>query len=69
MALFEDDNPFGAQPRKPAQQHELGQMLDLLSISELRERIDLLRSELARLEAHVAGKEASRRAADAFFKS
>lgn len=69
MGLFEDDNVFGAQPRKPASQHEIGQALDLLSVSELRERIAQLRAELARLEAHAAAKEASRLAADAFFKS
>ena len=59
---------FGAQPRKPASQHEIGQALDLLSVSELRERIGLLRAELARVEAHAAAKEASRLAANAFFK-
>ena len=68
MALFEDDNVSGAQPRKAASHHEIGQALDLLSVSELRERIAQLRSELARLEAHASAKEASRLTANAFFK-
>ena len=68
MALFEDDNGFGAQPRPAASRHEIGQALDLLSVSELRERIAQLRAELARVEAHASAKEASRLAANAFFK-
>ena len=68
MAMSEDDNLFGAQPRKPPLQHELGQLLDTLSAGDLRERIEMLRAEIARLEAQLANKEASRRAADAFFQ-
>jgi uncharacterized small protein (DUF1192 family) len=49
--------------------HEMGQDLALLSVEELRERIALLKDEIARLEAAVASKRASRSAADHFFKS
>jgi uncharacterized small protein (DUF1192 family) len=49
--------------------HEIGQDLALLSVEELRERIALLKDEIARLEAAVASKRASRSAADHFFKS
>jgi len=63
-----DEDPFGAPVRKKII-HELGENLDILSAHELRERIDLLRAEIARLEAVAQAKEASRRAADAFFKS
>jgi len=52
--------------KKPV--HELGQDLALLSVEELIERIAALRGEIARLEAVMAGKKASRTAADQFFK-
>ena len=48
--------------------HEIGQDLALLSVKELEERIALLKEEIARLEANIAGKQASRSAADQFFK-
>ena len=48
--------------------HEIGQDLALLSVEELGERIGLLRDEIARLEEARAKKQASRSAADLFFK-
>jgi uncharacterized small protein (DUF1192 family) len=48
--------------------HEIGQELSLLSVSELGERIGLLKDEIARLEAEATRKQASQRAADSFFK-
>jgi uncharacterized small protein (DUF1192 family) len=48
--------------------HEIGQDLSLLSISELADRIALLKEEIVRLEAAVASKSATRSAADQFFK-
>jgi uncharacterized small protein (DUF1192 family) len=48
--------------------HEVGQDLALLSIGELTERIGLLKDEIARLEAEMARKRASKSAADTFFK-
>jgi uncharacterized small protein (DUF1192 family) len=48
--------------------HEIGQDLALLSVNELRERIALLKDEIARLEASITSKKASRNVADAFFK-
>lgn len=53
---------------KPKPTHRVGEPLDTLSIEELRLRIDLLRDEVARIEAAILGKQASRGAADAFFK-
>jgi uncharacterized small protein (DUF1192 family) len=61
--MEEDDRP------KKRRVHEIGQDLALLSVEELRERITLLRDEIARLEAAAANKRASRNAADQFFKS
>ena len=48
--------------------HEIGQDLALLSVSELTERVGLLKDEIARLEAEMARKRASQTAASAFFK-
>ena len=48
--------------------HELGQDLSLLSAGELADRIGLLKDEIARLEAERARKNASKNAADTFFK-
>ncbi len=62
-AIEEDDRP------KKKVVHEIGQDLTLLSVQELRERIELLKSEIARLEMDIKGKQASRSAAESFFKS
>ena len=67
MALFDDIDPFGAQPRKKPG-HEIGQPLDTLSVHELDERIGLLRDEIARLEAARTAKQASLAAAASVFK-
>jgi uncharacterized small protein (DUF1192 family) len=48
--------------------HEIGQDLALLSVNELQERIALLKDEIARLEASITSKQASRNVADTFFK-
>lgn len=61
--MFEDLAP----PKKP-EPHVIGQDLAALSIEELTERIELLRAEIVRLEQAIAAKDASRRAADGFFK-
>ena len=47
----------------------LGESLDLLSVSELEQRVEALESEIARTRAAIAAKKDSRSAADAFFKS
>ena len=61
-AIDEDDRP------KKKIAHEIGQELTLLSVRELTERIGLLKEEIARLEADIAKKQATRSAADQFFK-
>jgi uncharacterized small protein (DUF1192 family) len=63
MAIDDDD-----KPRKKVT-HEIGQDLALLSVEELTERIEVLRSEIERLQAAMTKKRASRDAADRFFKS
>jgi len=49
--------------------HEMGQDLSLLSVGELGERIGLLKEEIARLEAEMTRKRASKSAANTFFKN
>jgi len=63
MAAPDDDE----RPRKKTT-HEIGQDLSLLSVTELQARIALMREEIARLEADIVRKQASRSAADQFFK-
>jgi uncharacterized small protein (DUF1192 family) len=63
MAAIEEDD----RPKKKIA-HEIGQELALLSVEELNDRIALLNDEIARLEAALAKKRASRSAADQFFK-
>ncbi|MBI4273321.1 MAG: DUF1192 domain-containing protein [Rhizobiales bacterium] len=53
--------------KKPT--HEIGQDLSLLSVKELGDRIALLHEEIARLEANMKSKNASRSAAEGVFKS
>jgi uncharacterized small protein (DUF1192 family) len=61
-AFDEEDRP------KKKLAHEIGQDLTLLSVRELNERIGLLKEEIVRLEADIAKKQATRSAADQFFK-
>ncbi|HEU0215140.1 MAG TPA: DUF1192 domain-containing protein [Stellaceae bacterium] len=61
-AMDDDDRP------KKKIAHEIGQDLTLLSVQELIARIALLRDEIARLEADIGRKQATRSAADEFFK-
>jgi uncharacterized small protein (DUF1192 family) len=63
MAAFDDED----KPKKKIA-HEIGQDLTLLSVTELDERVALMRAEIARLEADKAKKQAQRSAADQFFK-
>jgi uncharacterized small protein (DUF1192 family) len=59
----EDDRP------KKKISHEIGQELAMLSVFELKERIEILKAEIVRLEAAAAAKGDAKNAADAFFKS
>jgi uncharacterized small protein (DUF1192 family) len=63
VAAFDDED----RPKKKIT-HEIGQDLALLSVEELAARIALMREEIARLEADIARKKASRSAADDVFK-
>ena len=63
MPAFDEEE----RPKKKLA-HEIGQDLTLLSVRELTERIGLLKEEIARLEADIAKKQATRSAADQFFK-
>jgi len=62
MAIFEEE------PKKPVRPHEIGQELSLLSVAELTERIGMLRGEIARLEAELTAKGATKSAAEALFR-
>jgi uncharacterized small protein (DUF1192 family) len=63
MAATDDDD----RPKKKIA-HEIGQDLTLMSVGELTERVAILKDEIARLEANINSKQASKSAADLFFK-
>lgn len=58
----DDDRP------RPKPKHEIGQDLSMISEHEIKERIALLQQEIERLSADLERKQASKNAADAFFK-
>lgn len=60
--MFDDD----ARLPRPAS-HEIGAELSALSIAELEERIELLRDEIARIEAELQAKGSTRDAAESLF--
>jgi uncharacterized small protein (DUF1192 family) len=60
-------DPDDDRPKKKIL-HELGQDLSLLSIDELGARVELLKQEVLRLQAEMSRKQATRSAADSFFK-
>jgi uncharacterized small protein (DUF1192 family) len=55
-------------PKKPSNM-VIGENLDAISVAELEQRIQALDSEIIRLKAEIAKKQASRNAADAFFRN
>ncbi len=54
---------------KPKHVHVLGENLEAISVDELKLRIAALEAEIARIQADIQKKQASRDAAAAFFKS
>lgn len=48
--------------------HDIGMVLDALSVSELEARITLLEAEIVRLRAAIVARGATRAAAEAAFK-
>jgi uncharacterized small protein (DUF1192 family) len=63
MSVFpEDDRPV------PQPVHLIGQDLSMLSLAEIDQRVEALKNEIARLMEIRARKDASRSAADAFFR-
>ncbi len=63
MSLFDDD-----QPQKPVT-HQIGGDLSLLSVDELTSRIDLMKTEIDRLEEEKKRKSEGRLAAENLFRS
>jgi len=63
MAIFEEEAP------KKKRAHEIGEDLSKLSLDELAERVELLKAEIARIEAAGETKRASAKVAATFFKT
>ena len=55
-------------PKKPANM-VIGENLDAISVAELEQRIQALDSEIERVKAAITRKQASKSAADAFFRT
>jgi uncharacterized small protein (DUF1192 family) len=47
----------------------IGENLELMSVAELEQRVQALEAEILRVRAIVTSKQASKSAADAFFRS
>jgi uncharacterized small protein (DUF1192 family) len=60
--MFDDE-----EVKKP-KGHEIGMILDAMSVEELNDRIGMLEREITRIRAMIEGKQKSKSAADAFFK-
>jgi len=56
------------QRRPKPTAHEIGMVLDALSVSELEQRIGLLEAEITRLRAAIDARDNTKRAAEAAFK-
>lgn len=56
------------EERKRPTRHEVGMVLDALSVGELAARIELLEAEIARLRGAIAARGDSLKAAEAAFK-
>ena len=59
---------FDDEAAKKPKGHEVGMLLDAMSVEELSGRIGLLEAEIARLKDAIVHKQKSKSAADAFFK-
>ena len=62
MSLFDDE------PLKRTEAYRIGQDLSLLSVEELKRRIEELRAEIGRLEKEIEAKGATRNAAESVFR-
>jgi uncharacterized small protein (DUF1192 family) len=60
--MFDDD-----LPKKP-KAHEVGMVLDAMSVDELKDRIALLEGEIVRLRTSIEQKEKSKSVAASVFK-
>ncbi|APO76194.1 hypothetical protein AM571_CH03402 [Rhizobium etli 8C-3] len=63
MSFIDDDLP------KKKAAYEIGTDLSMLSLDELKERVEQLKAEIARIEAEVARKASGRAAAEGLFRS
>lgn len=61
--MWDEDKP------KKAPAYEIGADLSTRSVEELRDYLEILEAERKRAEAMLNSKQASRQAADTFFKS
>lgn len=58
---------FDEEIKKP-KGHEVGMLIDAMSVEELTQRIGLLEGEIARLKLAIDARNATRSAAESIFK-
>ena len=63
MSIFDED-----APKKTSSAHVIGQDLSLLSVGELRERVEQLKQEISRIETELGAKGTTKDAAEALFR-
>ncbi|MEP7239976.1 MAG: DUF1192 domain-containing protein [Devosia sp.] len=59
---------FDDEAAKKPRGHEVGMIIEAMSVEELGERIDMLEAEIARLKAAIEAKKKSRDVAASLFK-
>lgn len=59
---------FDEDRSKTGQAVTVGQVLDDYSVDELKERLDLLRAEILRVEAEIVNKKSTKSEAESVFK-
>jgi len=59
---------FDDEAVKKPKGHEVGMVIDTMSVDELGTRIEMLRGEIVRLEEAIAARQKTKAAADSLFR-
>lgn len=65
---MDDEEDLQRRKARALKTHEVGMVIDTMSIAELETRIGLLREEILRLEKAIAQRQQTRSAAEQLFK-
>ncbi len=56
------------EPKRSKVKHQIGDSLDYMSVEELENTVEMLRTEIERIETAIGLKNTGRNVADSFFK-